>query len=335
LSSLRSRILATAVGVPSKVVTNNDLSKIVETSDEWIVTRTGIRQRRFIDRKNGETITTLSANAANDALKRAGLKGTAIDLVIFATATPETIWPSAAARVAGAIGANRAAALDMNAACSGFVYGLHIADGLIRSGLHKRILVLGGEIFSTMMDMTDRATCVLFGDGLGAAVVEVVENADPRKDSMILGSRIGSIFDAEENLCAIGGGSRVSFEEMRAGQDKPYLRMKGQEVFKFATRTMAEVGQEVMDLCGLKAEDVDWLVPHQANLRIIEKVAHLTQFPREKIFTNVDRWGNTSAGTIAICLGEMESQGLLKKGQTVLLDSFGAGYTYGAVAVRW
>lgn len=334
--AIRSRIVGTGLGTPSKVVTNVDLEKFVETSDEWIRTRTGIRERRFVDRDKNESLSSLCIQAGKSAMERAGVKPEEITLVICATATPDTVMPISAVRIATGVGAMKAGAFDLNAACSGFISGLHLADGLIRAGNHKHVLVIGGDVFSSILDWSDRTTCVLFGDGAGAAVVQGFESKDAATDSMILGSKLFHVFDREENLALKGGGSRTPSHSPRFGkEEKPYITMLGQEVFKVGTRAMAEAGRAVVEQCGLTMNDIDWLVPHQANIRIIEMVAKLLEFPVEKTYVNVDRWGNSSAGTVPICLAEMEEKGLLKKGQIVLLDVFGGGYTYGATLMRW
>ena len=337
MPKLRSRIAGTGLGIPSKVLTNTDLEKIVETSDEWIRTRTGIRERRFVDRDKGESLTSISLQAAREALERAHLKPQDLDFVLCCTTTPDTVMPISAARIAGDLGcAQSTGALDMNAACAGFISGLHMADGLIRGGIQKNVLVVGADVFSGILDWTDRTTCVLFGDGCGAAIVQGFDSQDESKDSMILGSKLYHVFDRDESLSIKGGGSRTPLNDPRYNKEhKPYLTMMGQEVFKAGTRAMAQAGKEVVELCGLKMTDIDWLVPHQANIRIIEMVGKLIEFPSERTYINVDRWGNTSAATIAICLAEMEQKGMLKKGQLLLLDVFGGGYTYGAMVVRW
>lgn len=339
MPQLRSRIMGTGLGIPSRVVTNFDLEKIVETSDEWIQTRTGIRERRLVDPEKGETLSSLSTIAAIQALERAKISPEQVDLVLCCTTTPDTVLPISAARIQAAMGAPQAGAMDINAACSGFVTGLHVADGLLRGGLHKTIVVVGADVFSAILDWKDRSTCVLFGDASGAAVLQSFEAQDTSlhsKESMILGSRLYCDFDENEALAVKGGGSRTPPHDPRFGKEhKPFVTMMGQDVFKAGTRAMAHAGKDVVERCGLTMDDIDWFVPHQANIRIIEMVGKLLNFPMEKTYVNVDRWGNSSAGTVAVCLAEMERKGLLKKGQLVLLDVFGGGFTYGAMVVRW
>ncbi len=326
--SIRSKITGIAHGIPSKVLTNHDLMKIVDTSDEWIQTRTGIKERRFVDKEKGETHTTLALEAARKALVKANAKAEEIELVICATMSPETYMPMASCRIVGELGAKNAGAFDLNTACSGFISALHTADSFIRSGVHKKVLVIATEVFSSILDWTDRKTCVLFGDGAGAAVVEPHYNADPTTDSVIIGSQLWSMNDLNESLAVKGGASREP--DLR-----PRITMDGQEVFKFASRAMAEAAGHVVKKCGYRLEDVDWFIPHQANLRIIEMVAKLSNFPMEKVYVNLDRWGNTSSATVIIALSEMQEKGLLKKGQLVLLDVFGGGFNYGALLLRW
>jgi len=335
--SLRSRIVGTGLGAPSKILSNEDLAQLVDTSDEWIRTRTGIRERRVLDRERGETLSSISTEACRQALSRAGRTIHDIDLVICCTATPDTWMPISAARVLGLLGGagDRTACFDLNAACSGYVTGLHTADAYIRSGLAKTVLLIGADIFSSILDWKDRATCVLFGDGAGAAVVEAVQ-ADPRKDSCLIASKISTLPDMNEYLAVKGGGSRTPPGSPRYLTDeRPYVTMNGREIFKSASRSMVQVARDVLAMAGVQASELRWLVPHQANQRIIENVAQMSDFPMERVYINLDRWGNTSAATVGICLAEMEERKLLQKGDLVLLDVFGGGYTYGATLLRW
>jgi len=335
--SYRSKISGVGLGVPSKVLSNSDLSKIVDTSDEWIVTRTGIKERRIADRENGEQNSTLSIRAAKEALENAGLTPADIDMVICATLTPDTWMPITAARVIDGLGIKKAAGFDLNAACSGFLSSLHVADSLVRSGAQKNILAIGAEVFSSLVDWSDRKTCVLFGDGAGAAIVSRVENGDPLKDSMILASHLYCMPDMEENLVIKSGGSRNPYSEQKQSGDafNPYVQMRGSEVFKNGSRAMAEAAKLVLEKAGVSSADVKWFIPHQANLRIIEMVAKLAEIPMDKVYVNLDRWGNTSAATVAIAMAEMNRKQLLNKGDLILLDVFGGGYTYGAMLLRW
>lgn len=331
-----SRILGTGLGVPSRVVSNADLSKTVETSDEWIFSRTGIRSRRVVDRDKGETNSTLSIAAASSALKNSNINATDLDFIICCTATPDTWMPITAARIAHGIGAASIATFDLNAACSGFLTGLSVADTMLRSGSFKRGLVIGSDIFSSILDWTDRRTCVLFGDGSGAAVVEGFDHANPKDASMILGFRLYTDFDVNEDLAVKGGGSRSpqgSSSYMKT--EFPFVNMNGKEIFKAGSRGMAEATKNLCHDLGVSISDLKWLVPHQANSRIMEMVAKLLDVPLERVFMNVDQWGNTSAGTIAIALAEMQRDQKLKRGDLVMLSAFGGGFTYGAMLLRW
>ncbi len=329
---LRSKITGTGLGVPACVLTNFDLEKIVETSDEWIRSRTGISERKIIDSKS-QTNSSLSVDAAREAMKMARVEPSEIDLIIVCTATPNTWMPITASRVAGALGANNAGTFDLNAACSGFVTGLVTADSFIRSGFAKKVLVIGTDIFSTITDWKDRSTCVLFGDGSGAALLEATEVQDKNKDSMIIDSVLMSEFDENMNLAVLGGGSEHPYGKLDG--TSPYITMNGAEVFKTGTRAMALAAKKLLEKTQMQPTEIDWLIPHQANRRIIEMVAKLLDFPMEKTFMNVEKWGNTSAGTVAICLAEMNRAGLLKRGQNIMLVAFGGGFTYGATLIRW
>ncbi|NCN27986.1 ketoacyl-ACP synthase III [bacterium] len=328
-------IVGTGLGVPSKVVTNKDFEKMVDTSDEWIRTRTGICERRFIDRDKGETLETIALQAGKKALENAKTKPEDIDLIIFATTSPDTFMPNMSCRMTASLGLVNAAAIDQNAACSGFVLGMHTADSFIRSGQYKNIMVIGGEALSSALDMKDRSTCVLFGDGAGAAIVQAVENADLSKDSVILGSKFYAKADVKESLSMAGGGTRTPYWHEDFAKVGPYIRMQGQDVFKEATRGMVRAAKEVMAQCEVMPSDIKWFVPHQANLRIIEMVGKMLEIPSEKTYINLDRWGNTSAATVITCLAEMEEKNMINKGDLVLMDVFGGGFSYGALLARW
>ncbi len=331
-----SRIAGTGIGYPAKIISNHDLEKIVDTTDEWIVTRSGISQRRAIDREKGQSFASLACEAAHQALERAQLKVSDLDYVICATTTPDTRMPSEASRIVGGLGCkSTTGAVDINSACAGFVSALQLADGLIRSGIHNRILVVGGDLMLSLLDFTDRATCVLFGDGVAAAIFIAVENADTTKSSMVLDTLMYCESDKVENLVVLGGGSRAPFKLDGTSAQSPFIKMNGKEVFKNGSRAMAQAALNVLEKNGITGDDVAWFVPHQANIRILQKVAELAGIPMERVYVNLDRWGNTSAATIPICLAEMEEKGLLKKGQLVLLDAFGAGYHYGCSLLRW
>jgi 3-oxoacyl-[acyl-carrier-protein] synthase-3 len=328
MGSRRSKIVGTGLGYPARIVTNDDLAKKIDTSDEWIRSRTGIAQRRFVDLENGQTITSIAVEGAEKALKMSGLDPLDISFVLCCTATPEEWMPIEAARIKDVLGLERAACLDVNAACSGFLYGLHLADALVKSGAHAHILVVGGDVFQRILNWEDRTTCVLFGDGAGAAIVSVTELNDPKKDSHILGSRVYAALDRDNNLT-------VTKKDPAFPARTQLLTMNGREVFKWATKCMAQACMDIMTEQKISPEEIDWVVPHQANIRIIEKVAEFLNFPMDKVYVNVDQWGNTSAGTIPICLAEMNDKGLLKKGQLILVTSFGGGFTWGSILIRW
>lgn len=331
-----SKIVSMGHAVPEKVMTNDDFAKIVETNDEWIRTRTGIRERRFFSQDKGKYISDYCYEAAQVALKRAGWKAEDLDLVICNTMSPETLMPNNACRVLGKLGIKNITAFDQSAACSGFLVGLHTVDALMKAGSHKRAMVFGAEALSSAINFKDRTTCVLFGDGAACALIERIDNPDPQKDSMILGTVAYAYNDENEDLVIQGGGSRMPAHDPRAQEgDSAYLKMNGQEIFKAGTRGMAKAAQDVMKKCGIGPGQIKWFVPHQANLRMIEMVAKLMDFPMEKVYVNVDRWGNTSSATIPICLSEMEEKGLLNRGDIILLDVFGGGFSYGAALVRW
>lgn len=321
----KAKIIGTGHGIPSKVMTNDDLSKFVDTSDEWIRTRTGIEQRYFLDFDKGESITTITVAGAKEALAKSGLSVDQIDLVICSTATPQSWMPIEAARVKDKLGLFNAAAIDVNAACSGFTYGIHFAKALIESGAHKNILVVGGDVFQNILDFKDRTTCVLFGDGAGAVVMTATEISDERSESYVIGTRVYADLDRDGSL---------SITAKKPGEPQ-HILMNGREVFKHASKGMAQAALEILAQHKISPDEVKWFVPHQANIRIIEKVAEFLNFPMERVFVNVQKWGNTSAGTIPICLSEMNQQGLLKKGDVILLVSFGGGYTWGSVLIRW
>ncbi len=332
-----ARVVSTGLGVPSRIVTNNDFAKIVDTNDEWIRTRTGIVERKFLDHDKGETITGLCVMAGKEALQRAGLQASDIDTVISATISPETFMPNNSARVTGALGMSGVAGFDISAACGGFLFGLHTANALIQNGSQKRIMLFGADVLSAAINMKDRNTCVLFGDGAGCTILERIENPDPLKDSMILGSKIYTDFDVNGSLTINAGGSRApSWKPAESHEvNSPYIQMNGQDVFKLAVKGMVRAATELLTELKVPTSAVKWFVPHQANLRIIEMTAKYLEFPMDKVFVNIDRWANTSAATVAIALAEMEQQGKLERGDLILMDVFGGGLNYGAALVRW
>ncbi len=325
-----SRIVGWGMYVPPRVITNDELAQIVETNDEWIRTRTGIRERHIVD-KPSETTATLAARAARAALDKAGLPPTALDMIILATSSPEHLFPATACIVQDAIGAVNAGAFDLSAACSGFVYGLAMAHGLIASGQADTVMVIGSETLSRLVDWSDRNTCVLFGDGAGAVILQASD-----QPGGVLSSVLGADGSGAYLLALPAGGSRLpaSIETVRNGDH--YIKMDGKAVFRFATRVMAEATRQVVEKAGLTLDDVDLIIPHQANIRIIESsVVRQLKFPQEKVFINLDRYGNTSTASIPIALVEAVEAGRVQPGDRIVLVGFGAGLTWAAALVEW
>jgi 3-oxoacyl-[acyl-carrier-protein] synthase III len=313
--------------VPARVVTNDDLARLVDTSDEWIVDRTGIRERRFAG--DDEALSDVALPAARAALAQAGVQAAEIDLLIVATVTPDMQFPSTAAILADALGSSEAAAYDLAAGCTGFMYGIAQAYGMVESGLSRRALVIGADVLSKLMNFSDRSTCVLFGDGAGAAVVERAA------DEGFLGFELGADGAGGKDLNLPAGGSRMPTTAETVASGAHYVHMNGREVFKFATRVLVSSAQAVLEQCDLSIEDVDVYVPHQANVRIIDHAVAKLGIPEEKVIVNVDRYGNTSSASIPLALAEAVSSGLLKQGDTVLMTGMGAGLTWGSAVMRW
>lgn len=322
-------ITGTGAYLPETVLTNSDLEKMVDTSDEWIRQRTGIVERRIAD--DDVATSDLSVQAARWAIKSAQIDPIDIEMILVATVTPDTVFPSTACYVQKGIGAKNASAMDISAACAGFIYGLDLANGLIISGQYNTILVVGGEVFNNIVDWKDRNTCVLFGDGAGAAVVQATE--EPKG---ILASYIGSDGDyADINLLGIpAGGSRMPVTQDAIDNNLNKIQMNGREVFKLGVRLMPEAAQRVLRKANVSVDEIDLLIPHQANLRIIEAVGHRLGVPKEKVFVNVDKYGNTSAATVIIALDEAIRQGRAKPGDLILLVTFGSGLTWGSTLLR-
>ena len=333
-----ARITGTGAAFPKKRVTNNSivqkLSKLgITTSNEWIRERTGICERRISDIDNpAEHNSSLGLTASQNALEMAGKSPEDIDQIIYATCSPDTPLPSTACWLQHKIGADHAWAMDINAACSGFIYGLVTAEKFIQSGQVKTALVVGGEVLSPILNWEDRNSCILFGDGAGAAVVEQVSSDSGHR---ILHSHLRSDGNLWDLLHVPAGGSNMEVTPERYAKKLHKLTMKGKEIFKVAVKTLADFALITLKKNQMTTDDLDWFVPHQANLRIIEAVAKRLKFPMGKVLVNVDRYGNTSAATIPTMLDEANRDGRIKSGQTVLLDAFGAGLTYGAILVRW
>ncbi|MDO8427379.1 MAG: beta-ketoacyl-ACP synthase III [Deltaproteobacteria bacterium] len=323
---MKARLIGTGSFVPKKILTNYDLEKMVETSDSWISTRTGIRQRRVAVE---DSTSEMAAKAAKAALKAAGVSPKEIDLIIVGTVTPDMTFPSSACFVQSHLGVKSgAAAFDVSAACSGFLYALDIANKYIKSGSVQKALVIGADRFSRLVDWKDRSTCVLFGDGAGAVVLSAEKG-----NRGVLSSRIHSDGRHWEMLYADSPCPPSPFEKKGSGNH--YLKMNGNETFKLAVRTMGSAIKEVMEETGLKPEDISLLIPHQANLRIINAARDRLKLAEEKVFTNLDKYGNTSAGSIPIALDEAVREGKVKDNDIILFVSFGGGLTWASAAVRW
>lgn len=314
--------------VPERVVTNDDISKLVETSDDWIVTRTGIRERRVADEKVATS--DLAVKAAELALKDAGIDADELDLIIVATATPDHAFPSTAALVQKSLGASKAAAFDLSVGCSGFIYGMVTGANFISSGMYKKVLVIGAETLSKIVDWTDRNTCVLFGDGAGACVLESCDESFG-----ILASELGSDGLNGDVLILPAGGSRYPATAETVENKLHTIKMDGKEVFKFAVRVMEKSSMRVLEEAGLTQDQLDFLIPHQANMRIIDAAMKKLQLGREKTHINLDKYGNMSAASIPVALDEAFREGKIKEGDVVLLIAFGAGLSWASIVMRW
>lgn len=322
---IRSVVRGFGTALPKRVLTNRELESMVDTSDEWIVQRTGIRQRYIAG--EGETTASLGAEAARAALDRAGLTPADIDLIIVATSTPDNTFPATAVNIQNRLGMSHGYAFDMQAVCSGFVYAMATADAYIRGGMARRVLVIGAETFSRILDWTDRTTCVLFGDGAGAVVLEALEGEGTVADRGVLTSQLRSDGAHRDKLYVDGGPSTTG--------TVGHLRMEGREVFKHAVGMITDVIVAAFDATGLSVDDLDWMVPHQANRRIIDGSAKKLGIPLEKVVVTVDLHGNTSAASIPLALAAAAGDGRIKEGDLVLLEAMGGGFTWGAVLLRW
>ena len=322
---IRSVVRGFGAALPKRVVTNRELEETVDTSDEWIVQRTGIRQRYIAG--EGETTASLGAEAARKALDNAGLTIADIDLIICATSTPDNTFPATAVNIQNRLGMHHGFAFDMQAVCSGFVYAVSTADMHIRCGMARRVLVIGAETFSRILDWTDRTTCVLFGDGAGALVLEAQEGEGTNADRGVLSSHLRSDGTHKEKLYVDGGPSTTG--------TVGHLRMEGREVFKHAVGMITDVIEAAFTATGTTAADIDWLGPHQANRRIIDGSAKKLGIPLEKVVVTVDLHGNTSAASIPLALSVAAADGRIKKGDLVMLEAMGGGFTWGAVLLRW
>ncbi|HXV19382.1 MAG TPA: beta-ketoacyl-ACP synthase III [Desulfuromonadales bacterium] len=324
----RARIIGTGSCVPDKVLTNSDLEKFLDTTDEWIVSRTGIRERHIAG--EGEYTSDLATRAAERALAMAGVRGEDIDLVVVGTITGDFPWPATACLVQKNLGAAGAAAFDVSAACSGFVYALDAAARRIETGVSKKALVIGAEILSRAVDWEDRNTCILFGDGAGAVVLEGQEG-----EHGVLSTHLHADGSYWELLYQPGFGARFPASEAGIKERLPFLKMQGNEVFKVAVRSLSEVAQEALAANGMSTADVDLFIPHQANRRILEATAKRLGLSDEQVYINVDRFGNTSGASIPLALDEANRAGRLKAGDILLLDAFGGGFTWASALLRW
>ena len=320
-------IIGTGSYVPEKILTNKDLENMMDTSDEWITTRTGIKERRIA--REDESTSDMSYEAALKALEDAGVKPEELDLIIVASVTPDMAFPATACLIQDRLGAKKAGAFDLEAGCSGFVYGLSVGWQFVATGLYDKVLVVGAETLSRIINWDDRNTAVLFGDGAGAAVLAPVDEPG------ILSCELGSRGDGGELLKMEAGGSRTPASLDTVKQKKHSIYMAGNEVYKFAVRIMGEASLKVIEKAGLSKEDIDYFIPHQANIRIIDSARKRLGLPKEKVFVNLDKYGNTSSASVAIALDEAVKENKISKGDNIVLVSFGAGLTWAAIALRW
>ena len=321
-------ILGVGKYLPEKVMTNADLEKMVDTSDEWIITRTGIKERRIASKE--ESSSDMAVKAAKSALDNAGLKPEDIDLIVVATITPDMFFPSTACQLQHKLGIDNVPAFDISVACSGYIYGLAIADQFIKTGMYKHALVVAAEKLSSVTDWEDRSTCVLFGDGAGAAVLGVV------KEGGILGIHLGADGSKGDLLQLPAGGSRMPASRKTVEDRLHTIKMEGNVLFKHAVKIMAEAALAVTEPLGLKGDDIDIIIPHQANIRILNALAkRMGVDPEEKVYLNIEKYGNMSAASSAIALTEAVEEGRIKRGDMILMDAFGGGLTWGALVIKW
>jgi len=323
------KVSGTGAYLPANIVTNDDLSKRVDTSDEWIRTRTGIKERRLASDK--ESTSFMAAQAAREAIADAGLEATDIDLILVATITPDMPFPSTSCLVQAELGLKGTPCFDLEAACSGFLYGVHTARGMILSGMARHVLVIGAEKLSSILDWQDRTTCVLFGDGAGAMVFSASEDAS----CGVIDTFIGADGSTPDLLCMPGGGSSCPATPESIDQRLHFLKMNGKEIFKLAVRAMEQSARKLLEKHDLTPDDVSLIIPHQANLRIIDALARLTKIPTDKFYVNLDRFGNTSAASIPIAFHEARQKGCIHEGKYLLWVAFGAGLTWGSTLLKW
>jgi 3-oxoacyl-[acyl-carrier-protein] synthase-3 len=326
MSKIHAAITAVNAYVPEYILTNQELEKMVETNDEWIVTRTGIKERRILKGNLGTS--DMGAKAVEGLLKKRGISAEEIDMIIFCTTTPDMVFPASANILAHKVGAINAWGYDLNAACSGFLFGLATGSQFIESGKHKKVLVVGGDKMSSIINYKDRTSCIIFGDGCGAVLLEPNTEGYGVIDSILKSDGSGGPY-----LCQKAGGSLRPASHETVDNDEHFLHQEGQAVFKFAVTNMADVAAEIMEKNNLTSENVDWLVPHQANKRIIDATSNRCGINSEKVMINIEKYGNTTNGTIPLCLWEWESK--LKKGDNLILAAFGGGFTWGSLYLKW
>ena len=326
MSKINAAITAVHGKVPEKVLSNFDLEKMVDTNDEWITTRTGIKERRIVS--NGETLSDLGAEVVKVICEKRGISPLEIDLIIVGTVTSDHRFPSSSNLVCHKSGATNAWGYDVSAACSGFLYSLVTGQQFVESGKYKKVIVIGGDIMSSIINYEDRNTCIIFGDGCGGVLLEANEEGNGIIDSVLKADGSG-----KEYLNQKLGGSAYPITKENVGHPDMYVYQEGRSVFKFAVTSMADVSAEIMERNNLTGEDVDWLVPHQANLRIIDATANRMGLTKDKVMINIEKFGNTTAATIPLCLWEWENQ--LKKGDQIVLAAFGGGFTWGSIFLRW
>ncbi len=324
---IRSKIVATGAGIPDQVITNDDLAKIMDTSDEWITQRTGIKQRHI---SSGENLSVLATRAARQILERAGMDARDLELIIMATCTADYGTPCLACMVQKEIGADRAVAFDVTAACSGFLFATSVADKFLRTGVYKNALVVGGEMISKIVDWTDRSTCVLFGDGAAGVLLQTTE-----EEEGIMVEELGSKGDMYEVLTDGYTPAANAFNDVPPLDKMDFVHMDGRAVFKFATKKIVESVNRVLDQAGLTPEDIKYFIPHQANARIIDVAVSKLKIPKEKFYVNIERYANTSSASIPTALNEMNEMGMLQKGDKIVLCGFGGGLSWGTILITW
>jgi len=325
---MRATITSTAHHVPEKILTNQDIEKMVETSDEWIQNRTGIKQRHIVS--DDEASSDLSTHVAKKLLEKRGIKPDQIDIIIIGTVTPDHLTPSTAAIVQNNINAQNAWAFDLSAACSGFLFGLETGSKLIESGKYKTVMVIGVDTMTSILDFKDRETCIIFGDGAGGVILE-----PSKSDNGIISSILRTDGSGASSLNVLAGGSRKPATEETIANREHFIRQDGKKVFKFAVKRMADVSEEVLLKNGLSGNDIKLFIPHQANKRIIDATGERCGIPRDRVLINIDRYGNTTAGTIPIALNEAVENKLINNGDYILLSAFGSGFTWGSILIKW